>query len=101
MVGMSFLIDGSHRLTCSGTSRLEILFSRDLRDSLHTSVPASKSIGLHQTNLDSENAEQSDLWWSSFIIDVSLAISLSLALLTTGIETHIFHSRQTLSASLL
>jgi hypothetical protein len=42
MVGMSFLIDGSHRLTCSGTSRLKILFSRDLRDSLHTSVPASQ-----------------------------------------------------------
>jgi hypothetical protein len=30
------------RLTCSGTSRLEILFSRDLRDSLCTGVSASQ-----------------------------------------------------------
>ncbi|KAF4176615.1 hypothetical protein CNMCM8927_003165 [Aspergillus lentulus] len=29
----------------------------------------SKSIGLHQSSSDSENAEQIDLWWSLFIID--------------------------------
>jgi hypothetical protein len=42
MVCLPFLIDGSHRLTCSGTSRLEVLLSRDLRDSLCTGVPASQ-----------------------------------------------------------
>jgi hypothetical protein len=41
MVGLPFLI-GSHRLTCSGTSRLEVLLSRDIRDSLCTGVPASQ-----------------------------------------------------------
>jgi hypothetical protein len=39
----------------------------------------AKSIGLHQSSSDLENAEQIDLWWSLFIIDVSLAIALSLA----------------------
>ncbi|GIC89043.1 Zn(II)2Cys6 transcription factor [Aspergillus udagawae] len=29
----------------------------------------AKSIGLHQRNSNSENAEQTDLWWSLFIID--------------------------------
>ncbi|EAW17346.1 Zn(II)2Cys6 transcription factor [Aspergillus fischeri NRRL 181] len=29
----------------------------------------AKSIGLHQSSSDSENAEQIDLWWSLFIID--------------------------------
>ncbi|KAH1440655.1 hypothetical protein KXV29_006324 [Aspergillus fumigatus] len=29
----------------------------------------AKSIGLHQSSPDSENAEQKDLWWSLFIID--------------------------------
>ena len=34
----------------------------------------AKSIGLHQSSPDSENAEQKDLWWSLFIIDESLPI---------------------------
>lgn len=61
----------------------------------------AKCIGLHQSNPNPENAAQTDMWWSLFIIDVSQAISLLLALLTAGIEARIFHSRQTLSSSVL
>jgi hypothetical protein len=61
----------------------------------------AKSIGLHQSGSDSENAEQVDLWWSLFIIDVSLAIALSLAPANYGIEARVFHGRQALPSSIV
>jgi hypothetical protein len=36
-------------------------------------------MGLQQSALDTENVEQTDLWWSLYIVDVSLAIDQPLA----------------------